>query len=413
MIPVTVIGMGLSPADLTAVHLEIIRSADLLVGGARHLAHFSDLPAETLEIKGRLTAVIEAIRDAVATRRVVVLASGDPLFYGIGALLIRSLGLDRVRVYPNITSVAAAFARIGEPWGTARVVSLHGREGEGSIHQALTESETVAVLTDPKWTPARLAGRLMDGGHPDLSMAVLEQLGAPEERVRWMSPAEAAAGTFAEPNLVILKRPAEVRPVPPVHPGMPESAFAHQRGLITKAEVRAVTLAKLRLDADDLTLWDLGAGSGAVSVEAARLLRRGRIIAVEKDSDRRGDIDANRRRYGMTRIEIVDARLPDGMADLPQPDRVFVGGGGSDLRAIIETAADRLRPGGILVMNTVLLASLSTGLKTLADRGWTPEVVQVQISRSRPMPHDLRLVAHNPVFILSGTKPGGATSPAP
>ena len=413
MIPVAVIGMGLSPADLTAAHLEIIRSADLLVGGARHLAHFSDHPAETLEIRGKLTAVIEAIREAMATKRVVVLASGDPLFFGIGALLIRSLGRDRVRVYPNITSVAAAFARIGEPWGTVRVVSLHGREGEGPLQAALMESETVAVLTDPNWTPARLADHLMAGGHSDLSMAVLEQLGAPEERVRWMAPADAAAGTFEEPNLVVLKRPAEARPLPGVHPGMPESAFAHQRGLITKAEVRAVTLAKLRLDADDLTFWDLGAGSGAVSVEAARLLRRGRVIAVEKDPDRRADIDANRRRYGMTRIEIVDARLPDGMDALPTPDRVFVGGGGADLGAIINTAADRLRPGGTLVMNTVLLASLSTGLGILTDRGWTPEVVQVQISRSHPMPHDLRLVAHNPVFILSGTKPGRATSSAP
>jgi len=192
MISVAVIGMGLSPADLTAVHLEIIRSADLLVGGARLMAHFPDIPAETLEIRGRLTAVIDAIREAMETKRVVVLASGDPLFYGIGALLIRSLGRDRVRVYPNITSVAAAFARIGEPWGTVLVVSLHGREGEGPLQAALMESETVAVLTDPIRTPARLADHLMVGGHPDLSMAVLERLGTPDERVRWMSPEEAA-----------------------------------------------------------------------------------------------------------------------------------------------------------------------------------------------------------------------------
>jgi precorrin-6Y C5,15-methyltransferase (decarboxylating) len=188
---------------------------------------------------------------------------------------------------------------------------------------------------------------------------------------------------------------------------MAEDRFSHQQGLITKAEVRAVVLSKLRLDAPDLCLWDLGAGSGSVAVEAACFLRRGRIIAVERSPERIADIRANKRRFGLLNLEIVQAELPGGMEALPRPDRVFIGGGGRALPAILKRAADSLRPGGVLAVNTVVLESLQAARAGMNECGLAPETVQVQISRARDMPHGQRLQAENPVWILWGRKPAG------
>jgi precorrin-6B C5,15-methyltransferase / cobalt-precorrin-6B C5,C15-methyltransferase len=410
LIPVAVIGIGLSPEDLTERHLQIIKAADVLVGGKRLLEYFKDSMACKKIIDKHLTATVDFIKTQMDRRSVVVLASGDPLFFGIGPILVKALGPENVVIYPNISSVAAAFARIKEPWSKARVVSLHGRKSEKALFKALDEEDVVAVLTDPSKNPAWLAQRLVEENLADFNICVLESLGQAEEHIDWYPPARAAEMTFAEPNLVIIKRRFEgLAAKQRLHLGMPDHCYVHEKGLITKSEVRAIALAKLRLMPDHI-LWDLGAGSGSVSIEAALLVNRGSVFAVEKNPARVKQIEINQTRFKIENLEIYQAEVPDGLADLPRPDRIFIGGGGRTLAAIISAAASYLKPDGRIVVNTVLLPNIQIAADALTALGFKTEVVQVQVSRSRKMPWAARLEAQNPVWIVTGSrdKEGGS-----
>ena len=320
---VKVIGMGLAPRDLTAEHLKIIEEAEILIGGKRLLGHFEHCSAQKKTIGKNLESIVDFIKNCMASRSVVVLASGDPLFFGIGARLIKALGGENVDIYPNISSVAAAFARIKEPWSNVQVISLHGRNNEGVLLKALEIENVVAVLTDPKNSPARLARRLIEEDCINFKMCVLESLGTTEERFNWYSLDRAAAMVFTEPNLAILKRSSKhPMGIKTLHLGVPDNYYHHQQGLITKSEVRAITLSKLRLLKDHI-MWDLGAGSGSISIEASLLVPLGKVFAVERKPERIHQIEINKSRFGVKNLEIVHATLPEGLKGLPRPDRIF------------------------------------------------------------------------------------------
>ena len=403
-LPIDIIGMGMGLDDLTAAHLRRIKRAALLVGGRRHLALFPKKVSERLEITSDLKGLAAELRRQQSSKRIVVLSSGDPLYYGIGAYLINALGRENVRIHPNITSVAAAFARMGEPWQNVLVVSLHGRRQEEGLQNAIQSADRIAVFTDPVCSPAWIGDflrrRCLDG----IQIGVFECLGSAEERVSWHTPESIADQTFRTPNMVILKRAS---PNPSRHPtfhlGMPESAYDHERGVITKAEVRAVSLARLNLMPGQ-TLWDLGAGSGAVAIEASLLMPGGRIWAVEKNAVRVRQIQTNRDRYGVTNLEVIQAELPAGLDELPDPDRVFIGGGGASLGQTLDVVSRRLPMDGILVVNTVLMDSLNETRQHLKACGMDTDVVQIQASRSRPLAESDRLEAMNPVWIIRGRR---------
>jgi len=404
MKPVAVIGMGLSPEDLTVRHQRIIESADVLVGGQRLLDYFKNTSARKQVIDRKISEAVDFIKERMTTQSVVVLASGDPLFFGIGSILIKALGPENVVIYPNITSIAAAFARIKEPWSQVRVVSLHGRQHDNALLKALRDANAVAVFTDPIQNPAWIAKRLIAEAFINFRMCVLESLGTAAERFEWYNLEQASKMTFSEPNLVVLKRNSQAQRLNPIfHLGVPDNYFVHEKGLITKSEIRAITLAKLQLWPDHV-LWDLGAGSGSVSIEAARLAPRGKIIAVEKNLARIEQIKINMHQFGITNMEVVQAVLPDGLAGLSQPDRIFIGGGGRNLKEIIKAAINSLKSNGIVVINTVLMPNVLTAMETLAGRGLKTSMVQVQISHSRKMPWAERLEAQNPVWIISGRR---------
>jgi precorrin-6Y C5,15-methyltransferase (decarboxylating) len=401
---IDVLGVGLGPGDLTSSQRRIVESAEILIGGRRLLAFFSDLPVEKKIIGKDLEEVIAYIRRRMNRKSIVVLASGDPLFYGIGARLVEAFGPDRVAIHPNISSVAAAFARIKEPWGGARILSLHGRNNVGDLFKALAETDRLAVLTDPERNPAWLARLVLEKFGGGFRLAVMEALGSESERHAWYSLAQAAAMKFREPNIAVLKRePAAAPGRRPLRLGAPDDEFEHDRGVITKSEVRAVALAKLQLGAGQV-LWDLGAGSGSIGIEAALFIGRGKIVAVEKNPRRVAQIKANARRFGVRNLRVVPAELPEGLARLPQPDRIFIGGGGRNLPAIVSTAARRLKPAGIVVINAVLLQNVHDAAAALRELGFATETVQVQIHRSEPMPWSERLEALNPVWIMTGIR---------
>jgi precorrin-6Y C5,15-methyltransferase (decarboxylating) len=191
--------------------------------------------------------------------------------------------------------------------------------------------------------------------------------------------------------------------LPPLHLGLPETAFAHEAGLITKTEVRAVVLAKLQL-LPGQTLWDVGAGSGSVGLEASLFLTGGSIYAVEKNQLRAAQIEVNRAKFGVANLEIICAQAPDGLASLPDPDRVFIGGGGTALKSILTEVVRRLKRAGRLVVSAVRLETLETARAVLAQASWECEITQLQVSRSQPLAGDGILAALNPVWLVSGWK---------
>ncbi len=396
----------MSPADLTSAHLDLIHQANVLVGGKRHLNYFENLPCEKIEISGGLRSVVEKIRDRMPAKNVVVLASGDPLYYGIGAYIIGVIEAQNVKIHPNVSSVAAAFARIGQSWNDAFVISFHGSSREHNLPRILATNDKIAVYTDPKHNPSWLAGRLKQLGISDVDFWVFEQLGDPSENYGRCTLAQAMQTVYQEPNIVLLIRKKDSSSFRrTIYAGMPDDGFKHENGLITKSEIRAVSIAKLALG-PGMTLWDLGAGSGSISIEASAFLNGGRIFAVERNKSRIDCILENRRRFGATGLTVIEAELPDGLADLPAPDRIFIGGGGRKLADITAAAAHCLKPGGILVVNTVLLENLEAVTTIFRKTAFEADIVQIQVSRGKKMPWGRRLEALNPVWIVSGIKSG-------
>ncbi len=411
MNPVSVIGMGMSLDDLTLKHLEIIKNADVIAGGKRHLESMKDAgllngTVETRTITGNIRGLVAYIEDALHRKKnVVAIASGDPLFFGIGTTFIKHLGSENVLVYPNITSVGAAFSKIKENWQNAAVLSLHGRDKPEDLKETLKGNDTIAVFTDPVKNPSWLAEKLIDAGYSDFKLCVLEQIGCDNEKVGWYQPDEALKKDFSDPNIVILKRdkPDKSQNGKVLRLGSPDDYFQHQNGLITKSEVRAVSISKLDLK-EDSVLWDLGAGSGSVSIEASLFIKKGRIIAVEKEAGRIPDIKENKKRFDVQNLDIIHRELPDGLDDLKQPDRVFIGGGGKNLEEIIKQASKRMENNGIIVVNTVILKNIDTAITCLKDEGFKTEIVQVNVSFSHDMPWGEMLKSHNPVWIIKGTR---------
>lgn len=188
-----------------------------------------------------------------------------------------------------------------------------------------------------------------------------------------------------------------------LHHAMEEEAFIHENGLITKAEVRAVSLAKLHLETDH-TLWDLGSGSGSVSIEASLFIRQGSIFAVEKNPSRVEMIQQNIEKFAVSNLTVKCGEILKTLNSLPQPDRVFIGGGGKDLKQIIEASVASLKSDGRIVCNTVVIENMYTALTTMQELGLTPEIVQLQISRGHALPTGEILRPQVPIWIISATK---------
>ena len=400
--PVHVIGMGLSRADLTTAHLDLIERAAVLVGGKRQLSYFEDTPAFKKEISSPLTRVLDFIESNRGTGLVVVLASGDPLFFGIGKILVTRLGPDQVVIHPNVTSMASAFARLKLPWQDAAWVSLHGRDNMSALAEVMDDKELICVFTDPENDPW-VVKKQVDSHAYAWQMWVLEKLGAPDERIISVDEHTDEARVFAQPNVVILQKGELAAPGGPLRLGCIDNWFVHEKGLLTKAPVRVLSLAALELATDHI-LWDLGAGSGSVGIESTLFLPDGFVYAVEKNKNRIEQIKSNVKRFAVKNLSVVQAQLPDGIADLPKPDRVFIGGSGKDLDQVLNVVAGVLKPLGRIVINTVLMETLHLAVSMLEEKEFEVEITQAQISKSRKMPWGRRMEALNPVWIIAAQK---------
>lgn len=382
-------------------HLE---AAQVLAGGKRHLDFFPEFAGERIVLDANLGQRVAQIKDSYLRHKTVVLASGDPLFYGIGKTLLESIPRDDLLFLPHVSSVQLAFARIKESWDDARIVSLHGRPMELLLPALQRREPKIAVFTDARNHPGAIARCLIEHGSADAyRLWVCENLGGPSERIISGLPRELADATFAPLNLVVLVRQESQAALTVPALGIPESAFEH-RGLITRREIRLVSLCYLELEAGDV-LWDIGAGSGSVAIEAARVVPELQAFAVEKAAESIGHIQQNIRRFATHGVQEVHGEAPEALAGLPDPDAVFIGGSGGKLMDILRVLATRLRAGGRIVINCVTLETLARGWEGLSELGFTPAATSVQLAHSRPLGSLHCLEADHTLFILRASKP--------
>ncbi|MFC4077804.1 precorrin-6y C5,15-methyltransferase (decarboxylating) subunit CbiE [Salinithrix halophila] len=401
---VKVIGIGDDGKNgLFPLYRQWVEEAEVVAGGKRQLAFFPEHLGERIPITGGIRPVLDRIAQVAPSQQVVVLASGDPLFYGIASLVVRALGREHVEVHPHLSSVQLAFARMGESWQNAQVESVHGRSIRG-LAQRLDGKEKVALLTDETNTPAAIAAYLLKFGMREYRAFAAENLGGPEERCRWYGLEELADTECSPLNVVVLKREKGAAS-PHWSLGIDDYHFSQrkpEKGLITKKEVRVLSLSELNLSPDSV-VWDIGAGSGSVSVEAAKLAPRGQVFAVEKNEADIANMEANRVKF-RTDFTILHAKAPEGLADWPDPDAVFIGGSGGELGELLSLCCHRLKAGGRIVVNAATLETLSRTLESLKEEGFESRVTMLQAARSKPILSMTRLEGLNPVYIICGTR---------
>ncbi len=400
--------------SLANMALEIIESSDVLFGGERHLSYFSDFKGERFAVKSNLKDVVAKIKENKGGK-ITVLASGDPGFYGIADYLLKNLPKKDIEIIPNISSMQWAFAKIKETWHDAVIVSSHGRDIERII-EAARHNNKIGIFTSSGDEPKRIAEALLNDGLADFNAYICEDLGSPTEKITACSLDEVRQKTFSPLNIMILIIP------PPLTGGgkgeggekgfqinaifgLPDSAFSHSAGLITKEEIRAITLAKLRLK-DNGILWDIGAGSGSVAIEAGRIAKNGKAYAIEKNAERIDLIKKNIKRFGVTNVDIIHGKAPDILNDLRSPDSVFIGGSSGRLKAILEVCCKRLNTNGRIVINAITLDTLKSATDSLKWLGMPFDVISVNIARSKDIADSIFFEAQNPVYIISGVKNG-------
>ncbi len=392
--PVSVVGLH-GGAWFGQRAASAVYSADVLVGAARmHAALPADVTGEQVELSGPLDQVLDVIEERSGQgHRVCVLASGDPGFFGIERLLVGRFG-DAVEVYPAPSSVAMAFARARVNWDDAAVVSCHGRSLQRALPFILSASK-VGILVSPT-CPAQAVGRaLLDAGATHQQAIVCSRIGEDDESVTRTDLSGLASGTFDPLSVLILTSDAPPHDVNAVVAwGRPEPSFAHRAGMITKPEVRAAVLAKLELF-PAATMWDVGAGSGSVGIEAARLAPGLRVYAIEQNGQDCQRISSNSVRVPVT---VIEGRAPEAYDQLPDPDRVFLGGGGL---VALEHALARVRPDAVVACT---YTTMETALSAVTMIGSDAEMIQIQVNRGVPIGPDgrLRLEAENPVFVVWG-----------
>ena len=407
---VHIVGIGDDGVEgMTAQARRLVEAADVLVGPE---SCATLVPAA---IRGRLVSaanleeLVERI-EAAGAKRVVVLASGDPLFYGTARYVCSKLGKDRFEVVPHVSSMQLAFARVKESWEDAFLANLSGQSIERVIDR-VRSSETAGLFTSDQWPATAVARALLDEGIDYFQAYVCENLGSPDERVTQGSLADIAKDSFATPNVMILVRKARVADKPG-HVGTrmfgnPDECFLQsrpKRGLLTPAEVRSLALAELQLRPAS-EVWDVGAGSGSVGLEAARIARDGRVHAIEMDPDDHALIRENAARFGVMNLNPVLGRAPEAWASLPDPDAIYVGGSGRDVAMLVEQAWSRLKPGGRLVTACNSIENLAAMHTLLRSRSGDAAYWMVNIARGIEQLDRIRFEAINPIFLIAATKP--------
>lgn len=417
MAAITIVGVGLDGcAGLTSFAVNAASRAQVLYGTKRLLGAFPQFEGQRIALEGSLLKALEEIRELSFENDVCLLASGDPLFFGIAGLVAKRLGRKDLVVVPGVSSMQQAFAAALVPWSRAGLFSVHGRALDGLVAR-LGNVPAAGVFTDGINHPGLIAAHLIEflpGSHSDWCAHVCENLGDIDQRVRSFDDlgvlAILGADDFAALNVLVLVRKDPSWRAPAALSYLDEDLFAKRmpkKGLITKREVRALTLANLRINRDAI-VWDIGTASGSVAIEAARLASDGYVYAMEVDAESVAFASENIRTHGADNVTVLHGRAPEILAEIPSksgPDAVFIGGSKGSLDAIVSAATEAMNPGGRIVANAITMESVAAALAAFRAADLDPEVTLLQISRGKKLAHYLRYEALNPIHIIAATKP--------
>ena len=407
-----IVGIGENGLDgLSTAARDIVQEAELMIGDEHTLALVPENPARRVLVGASFDEAVARV-EAAEEKKIVVLAGGDPLFYGVARYLCEKLGKDRFEVIPHVSTMQLAFARVKESWEEAFLTNLAGHS-LSSVLETIRGAQKVGLFTSDACGPSYVARSLLDAGIDYFTGYVCENLGSPDERVTRGELDELAAGEFGRLNVMILVR----KPHVPDRPseligrrlfGNRDEAFLQskpKRGLLTPAEVRAMALAELDIGPSSV-VWDVGAGSGSLSIEAAQIAAGGTVYAIEVDPEDHELIVANAQRFGVENLRPTLGRAPRAWDDLPDPDCIFIGGTGRESCRLVEAARERLKPGGRLVATTSSIDGVSHLHKLLLGCGEDVGVWMINLARGNFQLERIRFESLNPTFMLSVVKRG-------
>ena len=382
--------------NLLPQYMDWIEQSAVLVGGERHLAFFPQYQGEKIPIKGGLKPLVEKLQ--LETRNVVILVSGDPLFYGLGSVLAKKLAIE---IYPHTSSIQLAFTKLQESWQDAYVTSVHGRPMKG-LAQKIDGQKKVAILTDETNSPNAIATYLKAFGMTEYDAFVAENLEGENERCRHFTLDEMESAQFYPLNVVILK---QRMPVQRSTMGIDDDAFIQrkpEKGLVTKKEIRVLSLHALELQIDSVA-WDIGTCTGSVAIEMAKQAREGQVYAIEKNEYDLENCLQNQLRH-RTDITAILGKAPARLDEFPDPDAIFIGGTGGNMEELMEVCVKRLKPNGRIVINLATLENLVDAQRIFKALHCDVSFIQASIARSKPILNLTRLQPLTPIFIVTARK---------
>ncbi|WP_319419083.1 precorrin-6y C5,15-methyltransferase (decarboxylating) subunit CbiE [Pleurocapsa sp. FMAR1] len=411
---IAVVGIGLDgEKGLTLNARNIVEQATILAGSKRHLNYFAEQAVEKIELTNLQTGLEAIAQLNLAEHNVVILASGDPLFFGLGRLLLEKFFPEQIQFYPHVSSVQLAFSRLKIPWQDAQTISVHGRSTDELVKLLKQGKEKIALLTDSHNNPAAIASLFLSLDLPlNYSFYICENLGDIAEKIHHFSSEQVVElsnlddNYFASLNVLILLRQTqnenlELNNLPLI--GLPDSSFlsfSDRPSLITKKEIRLSILGELSLQPKQ-TVWDIGAGTGSVSIEIARLCPTSKVFAIEKTSMGSNLITKNCQRFKVDNINSINGKAPKALLDLPNPNRIFIGGSGGNLIDILNYCGQKLTEKGIIVMAFATIEHHLQAINWFNNNSWQYRLLQLQISRSMPVHHLTRFTPLNPVTLIT------------
>ncbi|WP_299510698.1 precorrin-6y C5,15-methyltransferase (decarboxylating) subunit CbiE [uncultured Rummeliibacillus sp.] len=383
-------------ASLLPQYIQWIENSEVLIGGERLLEFFPYYKGEKIILKNGLKKIVETIQNE--KRKIVILASGDPLFYGLGGYLSKKLNIE---VYPYVSSVQLAFSKIGESWQDAYITSVHGRSMKGLI-QKIDGYDKIALLTDSENNPSTIAQYLIEFGMTEYQAFIAENLQGENEKTGWYSLEEMKDGTFSALNVVILKR---VAPSPKWSLGIEDDEFSQRRpdkGLITKKEIRVLSLHALQLQKESI-VWDIGTCTGSMAIEAAKIAREGQVFAIEKNEGDLANCMENQHKF-RTDLTAIHGKAPEGLDSFPNPDAIFIGGTGGNMKELLKVCCERLNDNGRIVLNAATIENLYKALEYFKELNFKTNILHAQLAHNKPILGMNRFTPLNPIYIITATR---------
>ncbi len=387
--------VGIGPKGET-FHPEIIENADILIGGKRLLKFFDKINCKKIPITKSIDAILDEIKQT-DDEKITFLATGDPLFFGIGKRLIEFFGKKNLHFYPYINSVQLLCSKAKINYEDCINFSIHGRNIDKSkLISLIKNNYKVSVLTDKKNNINNIAA-ILEKYFQELNIILGQMLGTDNEQIIHCNIKKLKSITPTELDTIIIINPIFNKKI---QSGIDEEKFSHEKSLITKKEIRTISISNLELEKDSI-VWDIGAGSGSVSIEASFVAYEGKIFSIEKNISRIAHIKKNIENFNCYNIEIVNGTAPEILSNLPKPDRIFIGGNSGGIKPILETIKDLFNLNLIVVINIVVVEKLTQILQFCKKNNLNYYIISVQTNNLKEIGKDSHyFVSNNQIYII-------------